>query len=55
MWLVALCLELAHEGGDTLIDQSIDLGLGDVSELETEHIPGLRDHRGEEPEEEDGV
>lgn len=33
MWLAALCLELAYESGDTLLDQGVDLILGDIGEL----------------------
>jgi hypothetical protein len=53
--LVALGFELAHEGGDALVDEGLDLGFGDVGELEPEDVAGLRDDGGEVAEEEDGV
>jgi len=55
MRLVALCFELAHEGGHALVDEGLDLGFGDVGELEPEDVAGLRVDGGEEAEEEDGV
>ncbi len=53
--LVALGFELAHEGGDALVDEGLDLGLGDVGEFKSEDIAGLRDDGREVAEEEDGV
>jgi hypothetical protein len=55
VWLVALRLELAHQAGHALVDKRLDLGIGDVGELEPEHVAGLGADGGEEAEEEDGV
>lgn len=53
--LVALRFELAHQGGDALVDEGLDLGFGDVGELEPEDVAGLGDDGGKIAEEEDGV
>jgi hypothetical protein len=55
VWLVALRLELAHQAGHALVDQRLDLGVGDVGELEAEHVAGLGADGREVAEEEDGV
>ena len=52
---VALGLELAHEGGDALVDEGLDLGVGDVGELEAQDVAGLGEDGWEVAEEEDRV
>lgn len=55
MGLVALSFELAHESGHALVDESLDLGFGDVGQLEPEDIAGLGEDGREVAEEENGM
>ncbi len=55
MRLVALGFELAHESGHALVDQGLDLGFGDVGELQPQDVAGLRDDGGKVAQEEDGM
>lgn len=52
---VALRLELTGERVGALVDERLDLRLGNVGELEAEYVARLRGDGGEEAEEEDGV
>jgi hypothetical protein len=51
--LVALGFELAYERGHALVYERLDLGVWDVSQLESEHVAGLREDGVEVAEEED--
>lgn len=47
--------EVADERAGALVDEGLELGLGDVGEGEIEDFVGLRDDGGEIAVEEDGV
>jgi hypothetical protein len=51
--LVALRVELAHQGGGALVDHRLELDVLDVREGQVEHFPGGGQERGEETVKED--